>query len=87
MDTKETIHKCSNIKRRDTGSHLILFSLDTGMLLEFNSTAKFIWDICDGRTVEDIQELYAQEFDIGMDDAKSDVEDIIQILKTKGYVS
>jgi hypothetical protein len=87
MDAKETIHKFSNIKRRDTESHLILFSLDTGMLLELNSTAKFIWDICDRRTVEDIWALYAQEFKIGMDDARSDVEEIIQILRTKGYVS
>lgn len=87
MDAKETIHKCSNIKRRDTKSHLFLFSLNTGMLLELNDTAKFIWDICDGRTMEDIWTLYAQEFEIEIDDARNDVEEIIQILRTKGYVS
>jgi hypothetical protein len=57
------------------------------MLLELNFTAKFIWDICEGRTVEDIWSLYAQEFEIGTDEARSDVEEIIQTLRTKGYVS
>ena len=87
MDARVTIHKCSNIKRRDVESHLILFSPETGLLLELNPTAKFIWEICGGKTVEEIQSSYAQEFGIGLKEAIGDVDEILQILKNKGYVS
>lgn len=87
MKSKRTIHKYTNIKRRDNDSRLFLFLPDRGSLLELNDTAKFIWNNCDGRTAEEIWTLYAKEFGIGLDDARIDVEEVIKILRTKGYIS
>jgi hypothetical protein len=87
MCANATIKKCKNIKRRDLGSRLLLFSPDTNVLLEFNATAKFIWEICDERTLDEIKELYAKKYNIGKNDAERDVEDVINALKIKGCVN
>jgi hypothetical protein len=87
MSIEEKIKRCTNMKRRDLGSRLILFSPDTEVILELNDTAKFIWEICEGRTMEDILALYAQEYGIEIGDARVDVEDVLSDLKTKGCIS
>lgn len=86
MCANATIKKSQNIKRRDLGSRLLLFSPDTNMLLEFNASAKFIWDICDEITIDEITNLYAKKYNISISDAERDVEDVINILRMKGCV-
>ena len=52
-----------------------------------NKTAAFIWELCDGNLeTEEIATKVYQHFDVGLENAKIDVHEIIEELATAGIL-
>lgn len=55
-------------------------------LIKLNETASLIWDEIDaGKDVEQIIETMTEKYDVSYDEAKEDVNTIIDQMKEKGF--
>lgn len=70
----------------------ILISVGSGIAdfngyILLNSTASFLWDMLkEARSIQELSEALAQEFDVSLDEAKTDVNEFILMLLDKGML-
>ena len=87
------IAKLSNLKSRfvsrEVGNELILVPLTGNVakmneLFTMNETAKFIWEnMNEKNTIEDLENLMTEEFDIDSETAKKDIEMFLNHLESE----
>lgn len=70
----------------------ILISVGSGVAdfngyILLNSTASFLWDMLkEERNIQELSEALAEEFDVSLDEAKTDVNEFILMLLDKGML-
>ena len=62
----------------------ILFS--GGSMLSLNEFGIELWELCDGRTVDEMVALLMPEFDVAEDVLRSDILDFLESLSQKGFI-
>ena len=80
--------------RRETGDNegasqeeavaAILFS--GGSMLSLNEFGIELWELCDGRTVDEMVASLMPEFDVAEDVLRSDILDFLESLSQKGFI-
>jgi hypothetical protein len=88
----ERYRKSSSIVSTQVGEGVILVPIrqragDLDDVYTLNETAARIWELIDGqRSLSEIRDLLVEEFDVGEDEAKQDVADLIAELEAAGTV-
>lgn len=62
----------------------ILFS--GGSMLSLNELGIELWELCDGRTVDEIVSSLLTEYDVEEDVLRSDVQEFMENLLLKGFI-
>jgi hypothetical protein len=66
---------------RVVGDECVLLDRDAGLVHQFNVTASFVWDRCDGwSTVDDIAARMAERFEVDPGVARVDVVAVVRQL-------
>ncbi len=87
MTTPKPLHN-PILAWREIEGEVVIISPQESMLHELNSTASFIWKQLNGkRTTEEIAGLLAQEFEIPVDQALADTEELVRQLQEKQLLS
>lgn len=88
MESKTRIIKIDKPSEAD-GDEMFVLAKDDEMM-KLNSTARFLWENCNGETVNSLADkLYAEitnKDEITQEQVKSDCGDMIKYLKSKGLV-
>ena len=62
----------------------VIMDPQKGKVLALNEVGSFIWELLDGiRDKEDILDEICREFEIGREEAASDLDDFLAVLKSK----
>ncbi|MBR5245820.1 MAG: PqqD family protein [Clostridia bacterium] len=70
----------------------VLISVGSGIAdfngyILLNSTASFLWDMLkEPQNVQDLTKALAEEFDVSLEEAKSDVDEFVMMLLDKGML-
>ena len=70
----------------------VLISVGSGIAdfngyISLNSTASFLWDMLkEAKSIQELSEALAEEFDVSLDEAKTDVNEFILMLLDKGML-
>lgn len=75
----------SEITAKDIGGETLLYGSDQKILHVLNSTAKLIWDLCDGQhSIAEIEQSLRSNFSVPPDhDVMVDVEKTLEIFASK----
>ena len=67
----------------------MLYDAQAGLIHVINSTAAFVWDLCDGsRTIDEILNLMEEHFDVeNVPNLSEDVIDILRMFEKLGLLS
>ena len=81
VSLESTVVKNEKVPWRIIEGEAILVGVDKGEVIHLNGPAAFIWDAIDGtRTINDIVDHIAAEFDVEKHVAEKDVVEFIEIL-------
>ena len=73
---------------RVIGGEAVILSLDTKVLRGLNPVGSRVWELIDGRrSLDEIVEVIAGEFDVATAAAASDVHAFVEALLAKGLVT
>lgn len=73
---------------REIEGRVVVISPEDSVVHELNETASFIWKHADrGRSVNEIANLLSLEFRVEASQARSDTEELVQMLLQKGLVT
>lgn len=87
MTTLKPLHN-PMLAWREIEGEVVIISPEESMLHELNQTASFIWKQLDGkRTMEEIARLLAQEFEVPVEQALADTEELVAQLQEKQLLS
>jgi pyrroloquinoline quinone biosynthesis protein D len=62
----------------------ILFS--SGSMLSLNEFGLELWELCDGRTLDELVVSLMPEFDVSEELLRSDIQDFLDSLSKKGFI-
>ncbi len=72
----------NDVSIRIVANETIVLDRQQGLIHQFNSTASYIWERCDGQsTVADIAQQFMKEFSISFDIAETDIRRVIEQLE------
>ncbi len=88
MDSIKPLRKKGILSHR-VGDEWILYDTERGAVHVINSTAEFVWRLCDGsRTLSDIEEYVRDTVHIPQGDTvRKNLDDIIQIFAHLGILN
>lgn len=83
----KNIARVDNLIWRRVGDEIVVITEDAVATHVLNKTAAFIWELCDGMVnIEDITARLLERFDVSGEEAKADVEEIIDRLTELGIM-
>jgi hypothetical protein len=72
---------------REIDGEAVIISPEDSHVHELNETASLIWKSADGKHSEDeIAQAVAESYDVGLTEAKADVDELIDVLSAKGLL-
>lgn len=73
---------------QDIGGETIVYTKDDEAIHVLNSTAKCIWDLCDGQhALEEIEQALRACFEIQPEqDVRSDIQRVLAVFQAKGLI-
>jgi hypothetical protein len=71
---------------RKINGRTVIISTEENKLIQLNETGTATWDKLDGRTVKQIAEDLAQEFDVAESQASHDLEEFLTYLESRHLV-
>ena len=79
--------KIDDVVWREVEGELVVLELSTSLYLTLNGTAKLLWEaLSGGATTGALVEVLTREYDIGEDQAMSDVEVFLQTLTERNLL-
>lgn len=88
MDIKKPKRKQEGVIEQDIGNEVVLRNSDEKTIHVLNTTAKIIWELCDGEhTVEDIEHKLRERFSIPDNvNVLDDILNTLNALSEKGML-
>jgi hypothetical protein len=82
------ISRSSAVAARELGGEMIIMSAPDSTLFSLNETASVIWLAADGKTplAEIVERRICQEFDVALDVAYRDAEELVNQLAAHGIL-
>jgi hypothetical protein len=88
MDRSVILAKAPTSAWRLVAGEAVILSLDTKVLRGLNAVGSRVWDLIDGsRTLDDIIDVIAAEFDVARPQAAADVDAFVAELLDKGLAA
>lgn len=79
--------KSSNILQSDVEAGVALLDAESNTYFLLNNSGAVIWaELQDARSLDEICEAVAKEFDVSSDDCKRDIEQMLDSMVLKGLV-
>ncbi len=79
---KEYPRHRTDVSVRIVDNETIVLDRQQGLIHQFNSTASYIWERCDGQsTIANIAQQFMKEFSISFDTAETDIRRVIEQLE------
>jgi hypothetical protein len=78
------------IREQIGANEIMLTDLDNGKMTLLNSTALAFYDLCEGKTIDEVSDLYVARFDslnVGEDRLRSDASDLCDWLIKANLIS
>ncbi len=86
MNTHQTIHHARDAVWRRYDDQVAVISLDANRVRLFNAVGSFLWERCDGSTVDHMVAAVCEHFDVGEATARADVERFLDDLTSRGLL-
>src|SRR5579884_1860531 len=87
MDSKTLVHRASTAASRSIAGQVAIISTDVNRIRLLNAVGGFIWERCEGRTLEAITDAVCQEFGVDRATAARDVESFVVDLAGRGMLT
>ena len=72
----------TDVSVRVVDNETIVLDRQQGLIHQFNSTASYIWERCDGQsTIADLVQQFMKEFSIPFDTAETDIRRVVAQLE------
>jgi hypothetical protein len=72
---------------REIDGEAVIISPEDSYVHELNETASLIWKSADGEhSADEIAQAVAKSYDVGLAEAKADVDELIDVLSAKGLL-
>jgi hypothetical protein len=85
--SKKAYRKNAETIFREEGDEGIVFNPETSEILVLNTTACFIWHLCDGRhTIQDIVAALRGDFEVSEENALRDINHFFVQLEKKKFL-
>jgi hypothetical protein len=83
----KNISRVDSVIWRRVGDEIVVITDDAVATHVLNKTAAFIWELCDGTIgIDDITARLTERFDVSEEEAKVDIEEIIEKLTGLGIM-
>ena len=83
----KNISRVDSVIWRRVGDEIVVITDDAVATHVLNKTAAFIWELCDGAIgIDDITARLTERFDVSEEEAKADIEEIIEKLTGLGIM-
>jgi hypothetical protein len=70
------------------GDRMVLVNLQTNLVFELNDTGARVWELLrSGAGDEEILDQLTAEFEVGREQLRADVDDLLRTLTAKGLIS
>lgn len=86
MSAQRTVHHASDAVWRRYDDQVAVISLDTSRVRLFNAVGSFLWERCDGATLDELVAAVRQGFAIDEGTARADVERFVDDLVARGLL-
>jgi hypothetical protein len=84
IDPAATVRQHERIAARVVDGKALVVVLDDKQLHRLNGVGTRVWELCDGRSVQAIADVLAEEFEVEPERALSDVRAFVQELSGLG---
>jgi Coenzyme PQQ synthesis protein D (PqqD) len=72
---------------REVDGEMVIISPEDSQVHELNETASLIWRHAEGESLEEIAERISKEYEVGLEAARTDIDELVAALEHKGLVS
>jgi len=86
MNVQHTIHHARDAVWRRYDDQVAVISLDTNRVRLFNAVGSFLWERCDGSTLDQMVAAVCQHFAVDESIARADVERFLDDLVGRGLL-
>ncbi len=86
ITAKTKVRKHANVASRTIDGREVVIVPAARKLQTFNEVATRIWALCDGRSIGEIAEVIAGEYEVGKRTALSDVKEFVALIRKKGLL-
>jgi hypothetical protein len=77
-----------DVEFRRLGERMVLVHLSSNQVFELNSTGARVWELLEeGVGKEQLLKILTDEFEVGPEQLRQDVDDLIRDLKSAGLIS
>jgi hypothetical protein len=82
----EKVFKKGKLKSRDIGSVFLVYDYTSGVVVELNESARFVWECLDDLGIEDVIQKFADYYGIDSKTAAEDVYMVLNELEVRGLI-
>ena len=86
MNSQRTVHHARDAVWRRYDDQVAVISLDANRVRLFNAVGSFLWERCDGSTVDQMVAAVRERFDVDEATARADVQGFVDDLVTRGLL-
>lgn len=86
MNAQRTVHHASDAVWRRYDDQVAVISLDANRVRLFNAVGSFLWERCDGSTVDQMVAAVCERFAVDEATARADVERFVDDLAARGLL-
>ena len=86
ITAKTKVRKHANVASRTIDGREVVIVPAARRLQTFNEVATRIWALCDGRSIGEIAEVIAGEYEVGKRTALGDVKEFVALIRKKGML-
>lgn len=86
MNAQRTVHHARDAVWRRYDDQVAVISLDTSRVRLFNPVGSFLWERCDGSTVDQLVAAVCERFAVDEVSARADVEAFLDDLVQRGLL-
>lgn len=85
--SRETVRTNPDVVARRLGTGAVLVHLRTNQIFELNNTAARVWELTSaGLGLEEVAATLAQEFEVSIERAASDILPVLALFRAEGFL-
>lgn len=87
MNSQRTVHHVGDVVWRRYDDQVAVISLETSRVRLFNAVGSFLWERCNGATLDQMVAAVCGRFVVDEATARADVESFLDDLITRGLIA